>query len=438
MATFSAKVFKHHKRADGTYNVKIQVFHQKKRKFLDTDHYVSEKKLTKDLRIKDPILNAILNQTLDEYRIAASELSTKLTLFDVDMLVAHIVKKEEYINFLEFCRLHIERLKSEGRDKSASNLKTVRNSLIDFFGKDNFPIADITVTTLRTYERFLRSPRTMMRPSNKGGMIKIRSKAMSDAGVHSYLRDFSGMFSAAMAYYNKPALNITPVTYNPFSDYSIVEAPITRKRNLKIEQIKIIRDCKPRVGGRAELARDMFMLSFYLCGINAKDIYVDDYALADGRLEYKRSKTRGKRKDDAFISILVPREAEQLLKKCRRLADRYSSIDCLNKALSKGMKELNKLTRIPDFTYYWARHSFGNIARNKCRKSKDDVALALNHVDNGRKTTDIYLETDWSIVDEVQSSVLGLLKKLDRAESFDHKRQVVMIWPHILRPRLYA
>ncbi len=40
--------------------------------------------------------------------------------------------------------------------------------------------------------------------------------------------------------------------------------------------------------------------------------------------------------------------------------------------------------------------------------SKDDVALALNHVDEGHRTTDIYIDKDWGIVDEVQAGVIGL------------------------------
>ena len=43
--------------------------------------------------------------------------------------------------------------------------------------------------------------------------------------------------------------------------------------------------------------------------------------------------------------------------------------------------------------------------------SKDDVALALNHIDNYHKIIDIYLEKDWKIVDEVQKSVLNKLHK---------------------------
>jgi hypothetical protein len=100
------------------------------------------------------------------------------------------------------------------------------------------------------------------------------------------------------------------------------------------------------------------------------------------------------------------------------------------------MKELHKITGIKEFTCYWARHSFGNIARNKCRKSKDDVALALNHVDHGRKTTDIYLEKDWSIIDEVQDAVLKLLRDLDKPEPAEIPFSSVRLFFFIGQPRL--
>lgn len=56
------------------------------------------------------------------------------------------------------------------------------------------------------------------------------------------------------------------------------------------------------------------------------------------------------------------------------LSDRYATITNLNKALSKGMADTRSLTGI-SIIFYWARHTFGNLARNKCRKSKDDVAF---------------------------------------------------------------
>ena len=51
MATVCAKVFKHHQKTDGTYNVKIRVFHKNERKWIDTIHFVTDKQLSKKMDI---------------------------------------------------------------------------------------------------------------------------------------------------------------------------------------------------------------------------------------------------------------------------------------------------------------------------------------------------------------------------------------------------
>jgi hypothetical protein len=66
MASVSAKVFSHHQKNDGTYNVKIIVSHKKVRRYLETCHWVSQRQLDRDLKIKHPILNKIINKTLDD------------------------------------------------------------------------------------------------------------------------------------------------------------------------------------------------------------------------------------------------------------------------------------------------------------------------------------------------------------------------------------
>ena len=74
------------------------------------------------------------------------------------------------------------------------------------------------------------------------------------------------------------------------------------------------------------------------------------------------------------------------------------------------MEQICRMTGLSGVTFYWARHTFATVARNDCRVSKDDVALALNHVDEGNRVTDIYIAKDWRIVDEVQEKVLDKLK----------------------------
>jgi integrase len=182
-------------------------------------------------------------------------------------------------------------------------------------------------------------------------------------------------------------------------------------RLLCIEQINQIRDFQCLPGSRAELAKEIFLLSFYLCGMNAKDMYdLHQSNIVKGRVNYNRSKTKKRRKDSAFISIkLIPEASPLLLKYVDRLRDRYASSNNLNKALSRGLKEIGEATGILSLTLYSARHSFGSIARNECRFSKDDVGFALNHIDQTTKTTDIYIKPDWQIIDDVQIAVTGLI-----------------------------
>lgn len=47
MATFKAEVYAHQKRADGTYNIKIRVIHQKRKKYILTTYYVTKDDLTR-------------------------------------------------------------------------------------------------------------------------------------------------------------------------------------------------------------------------------------------------------------------------------------------------------------------------------------------------------------------------------------------------------
>lgn len=417
MATVEAKVYVHHYKNDGTCNVKIRVYHKNETKFIDTSYYVSDRQVKKhpdfksELLVKDPFVKKQINIELDDYRIKITNLGTRIKLFSCQELKDHLSEADKEIDFVKFCADFIEGLKVLKKNKSAANFNTVRNSLIDFFRREIVLVTEIDVDMLFDWDNFLRTGRKMTRVDQYGRPTVTTQKPCTDAAVHNYMRDLRSLFNHARKRYNKKSLGVIKIAHYPFEDYEIVDAPETRKRNCDIATVKTIRYSTCRKGSRAELARNLFMLSFYMCGINASDlIQIDQSNLVKGRLEYNRSKTRDKRKDQAFISILVVRAARFLLKKyLGKLSVRYSTIGSLNKALSVGMRNLCKQHGLCGITFYWARHTVGNLGRNTCRMSKDDVALALNHVDKGNKTTDIYIEKDWKIVDELQQNVIKLL-----------------------------
>jgi hypothetical protein len=130
------------------------------------------------------------------------------------------------------------------------------------------------------------------------------------------------------------------------------------------------------------------------------------------RIGYNRSKTTGRRRDQAFISIFIPEIARPLyLKYAGTLQDRYCTHDGLDAALAAGMKKIGVDLAHQDPEFYDARHAFGDFARNRCRFSMDDVGLAMNHKEISNRVTDIYVSKNWDIIDEVQAGVIELLKK---------------------------
>jgi len=73
----------------------------------------------------------------------------------------------------------------------------------------------------------------------------------------------------------------------PFRKFKI-KKEATAKRSLSVDDLRTIRDypCEPHM----EKYRDMFMLIFYLIGINTVDLF-QLREIRDGRIEYRRSKT---------------------------------------------------------------------------------------------------------------------------------------------------
>lgn len=86
MATVDAVVLGHHRKADGTYNVKFRVSHKGIKRYIDTEHFVSDRQLDRKGKIKDTFLLRILDRTLDTFRDLISELDTKVEFFTAETL----------------------------------------------------------------------------------------------------------------------------------------------------------------------------------------------------------------------------------------------------------------------------------------------------------------------------------------------------------------
>ena len=293
--------------------------------------------------------------------------------------------------------------------------------LIDFCnGRENVSITEINSKFLTGFENYLRSKRTIKRKNQFNKEVIIERPGLSDISVIDYLTDIRTVFNAAIEEYNDEDRDEVKIKHYPFRKFKLKRAPESTKRALTVDQVRaVIRVPETALKlKRAIMARDVFLLSFYLAGINLADLYsMENSCYTEGRISYYRQKTRDRRRDKAFISIKLMPEVLPLFEKYRDKAGikvfsfykMYSSSHIFDSNINKGLKVVAKSCGIEKLTCYHARFSYATIARNDCDISKDDISQALNHVDKGLKTTEIYLKKDWSKIDNAIRKVIDHL-----------------------------
>ena len=86
--------------------------------------------------------------------------------------------KDKDVDFIVFCDEHISQLRKVGRKGTANNHRTVRNSLVDYFGRENVSITEIHSNMLTHYEAWLRTERTMTRINQLGKEVTTKEKGL--------------------------------------------------------------------------------------------------------------------------------------------------------------------------------------------------------------------------------------------------------------------
>ena len=232
-----------------------------------------------------------------------------------------------------------------------------------------------------------------------------------------YIAAVRHLFYLARDEYNDEDSGIILIPNNPFTKYKVPKQNIAAKRGLTSEVIRQIMECEPKTE-RAKFAMDMFLLSFYLVGTNAIDLYHCKPPI-NGYLIYQRAKTKDRRADRAEIHIRLEPEALQLYEKYRDetgefafgFYKHYSMYETFKNAIRKGIKVIGKMIGVPELTFYAARHSWAGIARNECGIPKSEVHEYLNHVDPDLKVTDLYLQKDWMPLAKANRKVIDMVLK---------------------------
>ena len=169
-----------------------------------------------------------------------------------------------------------------------------------------------------------------------------------------------------------------------------------RKKNLTLEQLRELRDMNISEPGKRR-SRDIFMLQFYLMGINIADLY-DARGLQGGRLEYIRRKT------GIPYSVRVEPEAMEIIE--RLAGDDGKLVNLPYKSVRAAVSSLdNSLKRIMSaLSTNWARHTWATIAA-ELEIPMETVSHALGH-QIGSQVTAVYIAFNQKKVDEANRRVI--------------------------------
>lgn len=405
MLTIKSEIKRQEQKLDGTYNVKLRFTLDRKVKRLSTSLFVYSKDLTKEFKIKpsSPIKQDV-EALIRSYYEKCAKLQIELNHYTLDDIMDYLngeQEKNQIIDFIKFSREWI----ASTTIKGAPNYTSAINALVRFIGKEELNVNLITTEFLDSFKTFLNKEHE----TRTKKLIQQGKRVPSNRSLSLYLISIKKLFNEAKKKYNKKDKNLILIPHSPFDDFVIPKQEATRKRAIPADIIKKVwklpyKDMKKgyKATCRYNLAKDCFILSFCLMGINSADLY--NATKMDGNtITYYRTKTKDRRLDNAKMMVEIPHIIQPIIDKYRDKTGKrlfnfyqyYCDEKGFNKAINYGLKEIGSILGIDDLEYYAARHSWATIALNKVGIDKYIVHAALNHIDDSMKVTDIYIERDF-------------------------------------------
>jgi integrase len=399
MATFKATIFKNRQRPDKTWNVVIRFTHERSVRYISTTMYVSKEDMTRSYSIKNMDIIERCEDLIKIYRKKVSELNLEINNMDIDSIVEYIKSKNDNAG-ISFTSFFEKWSKQHTEIKGMKNYITAMNSFKSFFKRDDIFCHEVTVMKMKEFEESL----------------KEHPRAQS-----LYTSAIVRVFNEARDYYNDEDNDIIRIKQS-LKKYTIPQQNVAEKRALsedvirKIFELPYTHDVEYGDNTRWNLAKDCFILSFCLLGMNAVDLY--NATEIDGDLiTYERTKTKDRRNDHAKMVVKVHPIIKELVDKYRddkrvfNFHRRYADNVEFGRAINLGLKQIGEKLGIDKLQFYSARHSMATIAINKVGIDKWTVNSMLNHTDISMRVTDLYIEKDFAPINEANFKLLDYVFK---------------------------
>lgn len=271
---------------------------------------------------------------------------------------------------------YISELHKEGREGYATTLESTNNVLKKYFKSKDVYFIDLDSDSIAEFKR---------------NYVKNTGKEVT---ANKHLRNIKRIYNLAIA-----KRLIDKESY-PFDAISIPSDYNAKIRKLDAEIIKVIYN-------ESGIGRDFFMLSFFFCGMNLKDIFEMEYF--PDIIDIDRAKT-SRTARFVHLRLSIPAEAKEILARYadpsrqKMILTQFSHERYLNHRINDDLYAIAAKHGFKRFSFTYARHSWATIA-GRLRISDDVIDKAQMRSVTG-EMIERYREYDFSQVEEANRKVI--------------------------------
>ena len=389
---------------NGEFPLMLRITQSRKRKYVSIRMSVQERfwdfdknKPKRNCPNKESIEKLIASK-ITEYNTLIVDMTADQREYTPQSLVQALENKVQTRTVGEMYNALITDMKKSNHLGNLAVYKYSRDSLLKYTrNRLDISFRDIDLTWLKRYEEWL------------------HARGCKDTTVSQLFRTLRSVFNKAIEQ------GVIKQEVYPFKRFKLSKLDVsTQKRAITKEDVqKILALDLSDTCFYMELAKDMFLFSYFGAGINFTDIALLRFAdLKDGRIQYIRKKT-GKPinfplneiaheiinkyaspfwdNDDYIFPVLHKDTHKTEVQKRNRIHKALGNVN-------KRLKEIGTMTGIDALTTYVARHTFATVLK----RSGVNVAIiseSLGHSDLA--TTQIYLDSfENSQIDEAMQNLL--------------------------------
>lgn len=347
MANFSIVIVPTKKLSNGRHRIRIAVAHHSQTRYISTQFTLDSASQIKNGRVvrheNAANMNACLRKLINEYEEIVTSISYLPAISCTELIrIINYEQKKKGITFQSVAREYMNFMKGEEREKSYKLYMIASDRFIKYM-KGDFPLIQLTPLHIQEFAKVL------------------HEENLSDTTIRIYLT----LIKVILNYARK--MNYVTYSIHPFILFKMPASNI-RELDLSIDELKRIRDVhllKPSLS----IARDIFMLTYYLGGINLRDLLTYNFKDKD-YMRYIRHKTRNSKKGENEIVFTLQPEAKVIIDKYLTKEGylkfgKYSSYRQIYSLIFRHIGKVSILSGIKKkVTYYSARKTFAQHGYN--------------------------------------------------------------------------